>query len=309
MFEKRSQVVMPDEGPSLWMLGDHAVPKLSGLNTAGTLAIAVITCPPGSGPAPHVHASEDEFFYVLDGQFDFLCNDLAYRGAAGSAVYSRRGTLHTFRNSADRPSRLLLGVLPPGGFEQFVLALATPAVEGEPTPLATPDLIERFCRLAPHYGITMVPDAAPPRQTLPLPAAATHYRVLGDQVTVLCDERQSGGLLSAVEVQAAPGNGPPPHVHRDADETFFVLDGALELQLDDRVARVGRGTLAYVAAGTPHTYHNASSQPARFLAIATPGGLEKCFADLHGADAGDAEKVMAICRRHGMDFPQPLAPG
>src|SRR3954469_23096562 len=51
---------------------------------------------PGSEPPMHVHAREDEWFYLLDGEVTFYAGDEVFRGEAGSVVSFPRGVPHTF---------------------------------------------------------------------------------------------------------------------------------------------------------------------------------------------------------------------
>jgi quercetin dioxygenase-like cupin family protein len=132
--------------------------------------------------------------------------------------------------------------------------------------------------------------------------------VLGDQVTLLAAGRDTEGTMTAVEVVAGPGSGPPAHTHVYA-ELFYVLDGTLTVEVDGEPRRVGTGELAAVPGGAVHTYRNDETEPARFLAVLHPAGHEQFFAEL-GVPAGapaptgppDVEHVIRVARRHGIEF-------
>ena len=65
--------------------------------------------PPGSaGPAPHVHRSYDEAFYVLAGSVLFSSEDMSQECPAGSFVFVPRGSVHSFANSATSAAILLV---------------------------------------------------------------------------------------------------------------------------------------------------------------------------------------------------------
>jgi quercetin dioxygenase-like cupin family protein len=70
------------------------------------------------GAPPHVHSNEDEYFYVLEGEVDFLDRGNVIRAETGSLVVLPRGYLHGFWNDTDLPSRLLL-IISPGHFADF----------------------------------------------------------------------------------------------------------------------------------------------------------------------------------------------
>jgi len=44
-----------------------------------------------------------------------------------------------------------------------------------------------------------------------------------------------------MEYQAKPGNEPPPHVHEWEHELYYVLEGAMEVYVEDKIllARAG----------------------------------------------------------------------
>jgi mannose-6-phosphate isomerase-like protein (cupin superfamily) len=60
----------------------------------------------------HVHHSDDEAWYVLEGTLGFRLGDDELEAPAGSAVMARRETPHTFRNAGEVPARYLLVLTP-----------------------------------------------------------------------------------------------------------------------------------------------------------------------------------------------------
>lgn len=73
---------------------------------------------PNSGPPIHVHHAEDEFFYIVSGEFKVKLGDRVIDAPARSVMFVPRGTAHTFRNVGREPGVLLAGVTP-GGFERM----------------------------------------------------------------------------------------------------------------------------------------------------------------------------------------------
>jgi mannose-6-phosphate isomerase-like protein (cupin superfamily) len=61
---------------------------------------------------------EDEFFYVLKGQFQFKLGDQLVDAPAGSFIFLPRDHLHTFQNVGAETGLLLVGVTP-AGLEHF----------------------------------------------------------------------------------------------------------------------------------------------------------------------------------------------
>jgi mannose-6-phosphate isomerase-like protein (cupin superfamily) len=62
--------------------------------------------------ALHVHHSDDEAWYVLEGTLGFRVGDDEVEAGAGAAVFVPRGTPHSFWNAGDGPARYVL-VMPP----------------------------------------------------------------------------------------------------------------------------------------------------------------------------------------------------
>lgn len=108
---------------------------------------------------------------------------------------------------------------------------------------------------------------------------ATVKNPVGGPLTFKLRGEQSDGTLTAVESVAAPGEGPPLHVHADENELLYVLEGTLRFKLGDDVQEAPAGALAFIPTGTAHTWQNVGDAPARILAIFTPAaaGMERFF--------------------------------
>jgi len=52
------------------------------------------------------------------------------------------------------------------------------------------------------------------------------------EMVVKADAASTGGVVSVLEATEPPGFGPPIHVHRDAAEVFYVLEGEYVMHLD-----------------------------------------------------------------------------
>lgn len=70
-----------------------------------------------------------------------------------------------------------------------------------------------------------------------------------------------------------------PHVHREMEESFFVLDGLFTFTVSDRAIKAVSGTYILVPRGTAHTI-SAAEGGGRFLTLMVPGGLEEMFFEL-----------------------------
>lgn len=96
------------EGKILWVLDELVTYKVTAKQTGGAYSLFEVVVPPQGGPPPHVQHQEDECFYVLAGEFEFLMNDETVRADPGSLIYVPKGSLHTYKNVGNTPGRLLV---------------------------------------------------------------------------------------------------------------------------------------------------------------------------------------------------------
>ncbi|MER7980730.1 cupin domain-containing protein [Streptomyces sp. NPDC095817] len=111
----------------------------------------------------------------------------------------------------------------------------------------------------------------------------------GAPMAVKIDGTATGGAYSLIEyAHAAGAPGPPPHVHRQHEEAFRVLDGELTLDVGDRTLTLGPGDYAVVPRGMEHRPYNVSDAEVRFLFITSPAldGFFAEMADLNAATGG-----------------------
>jgi hypothetical protein len=66
----------------------------------------------------------------------------------------------------------------------------------------------------------------------------------------------------------------PLHVHRDADQTMYVLEGEFRLYLPGKELVAGPGDCVHGPANVPHTEKITSSVPVRLVEVVAPAGFE-----------------------------------
>jgi mannose-6-phosphate isomerase-like protein (cupin superfamily) len=86
------------------------------------------------------------------------------------------------------------------------------------------------------------------------------------------------GRVSAAEFLMPAQFGPPLHIHRAEDELLQILEGHVRVVCGDTDVVLDSGGFAYLPRGVPHTFWVQGDEPARMLAVFTPGGLEAMFA-------------------------------
>jgi quercetin dioxygenase-like cupin family protein len=68
--------------------------------------------PPGTFVPPHVHPTQDEFIYMLEGTFDLYLDGAWTKAGAGDLVRMPRGMPHGYYNRSDKQARALFWVTP-----------------------------------------------------------------------------------------------------------------------------------------------------------------------------------------------------
>ena len=119
------------------------------------------------------------------------------------------------------------------------------------------------------------------------------YWVLGQRLDLLATGEATGGHYSLFHVFIPAGPpGPLPHVHRNADEFFFVLESRVEILLQDDWRPLRPGQFLHVPRGTVHTFRNVTTDAARMLSGFVPSGFERFFRDFgHSARLEDVEPL------------------
>ena len=134
-------------GPGEGVAGGSPDVKATAVATAG--ALTVMESVVRQGPPRHVHAHEDECFYVLEGTVTGTCGDEAFEAGPRSFVFLPRGLAHTFR-AADGEARVLL-IAVPGGIEHYFDEINNAVSAAEQERIGTKYGI-RVVLAAPHHG-------------------------------------------------------------------------------------------------------------------------------------------------------------
>lgn len=120
-------VISAEEAPAFWRVGILWNISLSAATTAGEFTLMDQTMPQGSGAPPHVHERYDEGFFIIEGAVEYTVggDERVVLAEAGAAVWIPRGTRHAF-NVTSSTARAL-NFYTPGGFDESISMLATPA--------------------------------------------------------------------------------------------------------------------------------------------------------------------------------------
>jgi quercetin dioxygenase-like cupin family protein len=124
--------------------------------------------------------------------------------------------------------------------------------------------------------------------------------------------REAGAALRSRQVLTVfaslpeRGQGPPQHIHRAEEEAFYVIEGTVNILLDDEVVIGTPGSFVLIPRGTVHTFWNAGQSPAKLLVIVSPPGMEDYLAEVIGNQELDAatfvEKGTAMAPKYQMQI-------
>jgi oxalate decarboxylase/phosphoglucose isomerase-like protein (cupin superfamily) len=154
-------------------------------------------------------------------------------------------------------------------------------------------------------------------------------RIQGGSMILKVGAGQSAAW-SAFEADVAPGFDVGAHLHREAEELFYILDGELDLLAFEprartagdwrswesasaaRVMRGGPGSAMFVPAGCPHAFANPGTTPARMLFLVSPPGHERYLEEigkLIGSGPPDPAAIAEVRARYDIEQLTPMIAG
>ena len=205
----------------------------------------VVAVPGDLSTKPHLHRAHTDLFYVFEGEFELAGT---HNIGPGDTGFAPAGAVHWF----EAPEATFLNVHAPGSAWKL-RSLARQ--EGRTIDDATGDSFDPPENFTPEAFVVTADEGEP---------------LTDDERTIRI--KVARPELCLFEFDALPEyTGPGPHIHREHVDAFYVLEGALEFELDGERTLAEEG--AFVAA-TPcvvHTFKNADAAPVRFLNLHAPG--------------------------------------
>lgn len=124
--------------------------KLTGADTGGTLSAFELSALPQTGPNLHVHHREDEWYYVLSGEFLFKAGGESHTLPTGASIWLPRDIPHTWANTSNVEAKLIL-VCQPGGFEKFFEEMGN-----EMAKVSGPEAQQKMKEVMAKYGMELL---------------------------------------------------------------------------------------------------------------------------------------------------------
>ena len=135
---------------------------------------------------------------------------------------------------------------------------------------------------------------------------------IGGRMVVKVRDSDTGGGYSIHDNTIPPGSpGPRPHVHRNHEEAFYVLEGELTVRVGSREITAPAGSFVVVPRGVVHQPSNPGTEPTRVLLIFSPGGMDRFFEEAaegrmplqaEPEDPAVQERLAAFTERYGYEF-------
>jgi len=146
-------------------------------------------------------------------------------------------------------------------------------------------------------------DTFIPRPIAVSPDSGKVLKILG--VTHKLTHPQNGGGYYLFESEFGPDEGNRLHVHRYEDEVVYVLEGVIEIRLDDQKLHAVKGGVVHLPKNIPHALQNTLKTPLRILAMTIPGGMEFYFDEMESALATgtlDSDTHKRISLKYGIEW-------
>jgi len=142
-----------------------------------------------------------------------------------------------------------------------------------------------------------------PQPILIPPDSGREIKFLGITHKLTPQQTNSGYYLFGFEFDPESGNS--LHVHQNEDEVVYVIEGAIEVRINDQKLSTVTGGIAHLPKQIPHALYNPMKTTSKYLAMAIPGGIENFFDELEAAqEAGilDKEAHRKISLKHGIEW-------
>ena len=131
------------------------------------------------------------------------------------------------------------------------------------------------------------------------------------RMSVKASPEDTSGAFTLLEADEPADFGPPLHIHRDAAEAFYVLEGEYLLFIEGREYPCPAGSFIFIPAGIEHGFR-VGSKPSRKLVLFTPAAMVGYFDDLSAAvQSGRMEPdvLSEIALKYGMEVRGPVPEG
>ncbi len=253
-----------------------------GAAMAGTL----LTGAKGESFPLHRHAATHEALYVIEGNISLTLADKIFVLLPGDYVNIPAGTVHGF-SYLDHRAKMLSWSF--GGNAATIYSAIGEAYPGT----VYSELLPPVDWSQPLDGVDVAFVNAPSHQAAPstekakkapggsvpfvLESGEGERMLAAEQLfTFKGTEDSSSGVFHSLMTEGPTGPMIPKHLHETVAETFFCLNGSMEMFAGDQLITLDPGDFVFIPPRTPHAYRLAKNGT-RFIGFLTPGSFEHFF--------------------------------
>lgn len=257
---------------------------ITGEQADDQLSLIEVFMPPGGDSGLHVRIREDEAMYLVAGELELTAGGVRTVVRPGESFFMPRNLPCRIRNLGLVEARALL-IDVPGVFSSLIEEAGIP-LEGtgsqQPSRMTAAEIAE-LSACAEQYGsIVLVPpyqegeaafDGKPPiYKRLVHKREQDTYMFFGVPTVLHLAGIETGNELSLMESYMGVDGDSGLHMHSNEDECIYVLEGELELTVEDRLFVLRTGCSYFIPRHSPHRLR--SSKAARVVHWYTPGTLD-----------------------------------
>lgn len=113
------------------------------------------------------------------------------------------------------------------------------------------------------------------------PKEGRNFSVVGDTYRILIGGQETNGTFVAIDMLIPPGGGPGPHEHSEIEESFYVIDGEIEIKSEFGTYTASKGSFVNIPkGGVIHEFKNKTQKIAHVVCVVVPSGLESFFEEI-----------------------------
>lgn len=258
----------PPPGPLAASIGLEGWSVVDATTAAVHTGFGISRLAPGGSVPAHVHSYE-ESLYVLEGEVVVQTPGEAARLGPGDYGLIPVAVPHSLRNDSAAPARFARMSAPmPRPAYDLDTQLVPEVPHTDPLPADVRDPRTR------RYGHIDAANMDPAMQTQDKLAVSASMRTAllvysGITVKMMVDSDLGAVLSTMFMVQYEPDGLAGPHDH-PFEETYLILEGAVEATFDGTPYVLEVGDVAWAGAGAVHGFRNVGDGPVRWLETQAP---------------------------------------
>ncbi len=268
-----------------YVFGSHLATIIARAEDIGfPMAGAILTGAKGSTVPIHQHAKTHEALFVVEGMISLTLGEQTFTLSPGDYVNIPPHTAHGF-SYLDHRVKLLAWTF--GGaanllystigkpYSGIVYRESAEQVDWSKLDASVDTALARYPQSTQSgEKLEKSPAAMVP---FVLAAGEGERMIAGDQVyTIMGNQQSSNGLFVSLMTEGPIGRAIPRHLHEKVSETFYCLNGAMEMFAGDQFVTLNPGDFLHIPPRTPHSFQ-LLKHDTRFLGFVAPGFFENFF--------------------------------